>query len=34
MNGAYHLLFSVVDVVLLVGRINSVWEIRERIMGV
>ena len=34
MNGTYHLSVSVVDVVLLVGRMNSVWENCERIMGV
>jgi hypothetical protein len=30
MNGTYHLLVSVVDVVLLIGGMNSVWENRER----
>jgi len=34
MNGTYHLLVSVVDVVLLVGGMNSVWENRERISDV
>ena len=34
MNDTCHVLVSVVGVVLLVGRMNSVWENRERIMGV
>jgi hypothetical protein len=34
MIGTYHLLVSVVDVILLVGRMNSVWENFQRIMDV
>ena len=34
MNGTYHILVSFVDVVILVGRMKSVWENRERIMDV
>jgi hypothetical protein len=34
MNGIYNLLVSVVDMVLLVGRMDSGWKNRERIMGV